>query len=186
MLSDSALAYHKVQVNRLEMQAEFAARDKESTAQSLKLMQEDRDRLAAQQSHLEEFRTAAEQIENLANLMRNSESEELNELRRIRDRSKILEGEHEALKKRFKEQEGKVANLERSSTTARHNLAQAQQRSTEWERKAREFEGEVERLTTALDQAEQTKNQLDADYSLAKLQLEEREAEERVVKVSKI
>ncbi|OCB89245.1 hypothetical protein A7U60_g3612 [Sanghuangporus baumii] len=172
----------KLKINRLEMQAEFAAKDKESMSQALKLMQEDRDRLAAQQSHWEEFRDAAEQIENLANLMRNSESEEMAGLRRIRDQSKILEGEHEALKRRFKEQESKFANVERSSATARQNLAQAQQRSTEWERKAREFEGEVESLTTALDQAEQTKNQLDADYSLAKLQLEEREAEDRIVK----
>ena len=166
------------------MQAEFAAKDKESTLQALKLLQEERDRLAAQQSYWEEFRQTAEQIETLKDLVSRAESEELVELRNIRDQSKILEGEHAALKKRFKEQEGKIANIERTSATARQNLAQAQQRSAEWERKAREFEGEVERLTTALDQAEQTKNQLDADYSLAKLQLEERNAEDRIAKVS--
>lgn len=165
------------------MQAEFAVNDRESTLHALKLLQEDRDRLADQQSHWEEFRQTAEQIETLANLMSKAESEEIAELKRVRDQSKLLEGEHAALKKRFKEQESKITSAERTSATARQNLAQAQQRSADWESKAREYEGEVERLTTALDQGEQTKNQLDADCSLAKLQLEEREAENRIAKV---
>ncbi|EJD04490.1 uncharacterized protein FOMMEDRAFT_140427 [Fomitiporia mediterranea MF3/22] len=172
----------KLSTARLEMQAEFAARDKESTLQALKMMQEDRDRLAGQQSHWEELHRSAAQIETLANLVHKSESEEIAELKRIRDQSKVLEGEHASLKKRFKDQESKIANIERASAIARENLAQAQQRSRDWETKAREFEGEVERLTTALDQGEQTKNQLETDYSMAKLQLEEKEAESRITK----
>ncbi|THH09411.1 hypothetical protein EW145_g2020 [Phellinidium pouzarii] len=172
----------KLKVDGLEMQAEFVARDKDSTLQALKLLQADRDRLAAQQSYWEEFRRTADQIDTLTNLIGKVESEEVAELKRSRDRSKVLEGEHAALQKRCKEQEAKIASIERSSSTARQSLAQAQQRSVEWEKKAREFEGEVERLTTAFDQSEQTRAQLDADHSLAKLQMEERDAEERLSK----
>lgn len=111
------------------------------------------------------------------------ESEEVTELRRIKDRSKVLEGEHAALQKRAREQETKIANIERASLTARQNLAQSQQRASEWEKKAREFEGEVERLTTVVDQADQIRGQLDADCNLAKSQVEERDAENRLAKV---
>ncbi len=101
----------------------------------------------------------------------------------MNDRSKVLEGEHAALQKRAKEQETKLTNLERASLVARQTFAQSQQRSSEWEKKAREFEGEVERLSTIVEQAEQTRGQLDADYSLAKSQIEEHEAERRLAKV---
>ncbi|KAH8120720.1 hypothetical protein DFH11DRAFT_1500736 [Phellopilus nigrolimitatus] len=169
-------------VDSLEMQVDFGARDKDSTLQALRLLQDDRDHLAAQQSNWKDFRRTAEQIDTLASFIGKVEADEVIELRRVRDRSKVLEGEHATLQRRCKELESKINNAERTSLTTRQNLAQAQQRSAEWERKAREFEGEVERLTTAVDQGDQTSAQLDADYSLAKLQLEERDAEERLHK----
>jgi len=61
-------------------------------------------------------------------------------------------------------------------------LASAQQRSSEWERRAKEYEGKLEIVQTQFDQSEQIQTQLDADYSLAKLQLEEKEADERLSK----
>jgi chromosome segregation ATPase len=108
---------------------------------------------------------------------------ELKELRRQRDRSKVLEGEHAAFQKRLKEQESRIVNSERAAVTARQNLAQAQQRSSEWERRAKDYEGQLEITRTNLDQAEQTHTQLDADYSLVTLQLEEREADSRLAQV---
>jgi chromosome segregation ATPase len=112
-----------------------------------------------------------------------ADNEELKELRRQRDRSKVLEDEHAAFQKRLKEQESKVANSERAAVTARQNLAQAQQRSSEWERRAKDYEARLEITQTSLDQAEQTHTQLDADYSLVTLQLEEREADIRLAQV---
>lgn len=120
----------------------------------------------------------------LTNLIGQADNDELKELRRHRDRSKVLEGEHAALQKRIKDFESKTANSERAAATARQSLAQAQQRSAEWERRAKEYEGQLEMLKTQFDQAEQTRNQLDADHSLLKLQLEERDADDRLVKVS--
>ena len=165
------------------MQVDFNARDKESAAQALRLLQADRDHLASQQSHWEDLRRTASQMEILTSHITKVENEELVELRRIRDRCKVLEGEHAALQKRVREQETKIANIDRASLVARQNLAQSQQRSSEWEKKAREVEGEVERLSTIVDQAEQIRGQLDADYSLAKAQIEERDAETRLAKV---
>ncbi|KAH8106605.1 hypothetical protein DFH11DRAFT_1830303 [Phellopilus nigrolimitatus] len=122
------------------------------------------------------------QIDTLASFIGKVEADEVFELRHVRDRSKVHEGEHATLQRRCKEMESKINNAERTLLTISQNLAQAQQRSAEWERKARVFEGEVERLMTAVDQADQASAQLDTDYSLAKLQLEERDAEERLQK----
>ena len=165
------------------MQIAFAGRDKDNVHRSLKNVEEERDRLLAQQAQLDDLRRASEQVEALANVIAKNDSEELMELRHVRDQSKLLQMEHDSLKKRFKEQENKIAAAERNALSMRQSLEQAQNRSTDWEEKARALEAEVERLTTALDQAEQTKGQLDADYTLAKLQLEEKEAEDRIAKV---
>jgi chromosome segregation ATPase len=168
------------------MQMNFAARDKEAITRALKNVEDERDRLVSEQSQADELRRTTEQVAALAELLGKSESTELVELRHLRDQSKILEGEYVSLKKRVKEQENRFSNAERLSIAARNNLEQAQKRAADWEEKARAYEAEVEQLTTALDQAEQTKNQLDADYSLARLQLEEKDAEDRITKVTRV
>ncbi|KAJ7717531.1 hypothetical protein DFH07DRAFT_1068200 [Mycena maculata] len=172
----------KAKVDSLDLQATFAARDKDSALQALNALQKQHDHLTSQQSHWDDLRHASGQIEMLTNLIGQADNEELKELRHIRDRSKVLEGEHAALLKRFKDQEGKVANSEKAAMAARQSLSQAQQRSSEWEKRAKEHEAQLVTTQTKLDQAEQTQSQLDADYSLVKLQLEEREADERLAK----
>lgn len=161
----------------------FLTRDKESALQTLATLQQQYDNLSSQQSHWDELRKASEKIEMLTTLFGQADNEELKELRRQRDRSKVLEGEHTALQKRYKEQETKILNSERVAVTTRQSLAQAQQRSSEWERRAKDYEAQLEITQTKLDQAEQTHTQLDADYSLVKLQLEEREADDRLAQV---
>ncbi|KAI6153142.1 hypothetical protein BKA82DRAFT_4442099 [Pisolithus tinctorius] len=115
-----------------------------------------------QQNHWDDLRRNIEQIEALANVMRQADNEESKDLRRIRDQNRQLESEHAALQKRLREQEQKATNNERVANAAKQSLVQAQQRAAEWER----HEGPGS----------------DADYSLAKLQLEEKEAEDRLVK----
>lgn len=165
------------------MQVDFASRDKESAQQSLRLLKADRDNLASQQSYWEDLRRASEQIEALASRVSRIDSDEVAELKQVRDRSKVLEGEHAALQKRFREQESKLANFERASQTTRQNFAQAQQRASEWEKRAREAEGEAERLSTVVEQGEQTRTQLEADVQMVKMQLEEKDAQERLRQV---
>lgn len=165
------------------MQVDFASRDKESAQQSLRLLKADRDNLASQQSYWEDLRRASEQIEALASRVSRIDSDEVAELKQVRDRSKVLEGEHAALQKRFREQESKLANIERASQTTRQNFAQAQQRASEWEKRAREAEGEAERLSTVVEQGEQTRTQLEADVQMVKMQLEEKDAQERLRQV---
>ncbi|KAJ7451127.1 hypothetical protein FB451DRAFT_1284789 [Mycena latifolia] len=172
----------KSKVDSLDLQATFAARDKDSALQALTALQKQHDHLTSQQSHWDDLRHASGQIEMLTNLIGQADNEELKELRHVRDRSKVLEGEHAALLKRFKDQEAKVTNSEKAALAARQSLSQAQLRSSEWEKRAKEYEAQLEMTQTKLDQAEQTQSQLDADYSLVKLQLEEREADERLAK----
>ena len=112
------------------------------------------------------------------------DSEELRELKKVRDRFENLEGEHATLQKRYKDQEAKVANIERASQVARQSLAQAQHRSSEWENKAKDYQSDLARVNMQLDKVEQSRAQLEADLSLARLQLEEKEADERMSQVS--
>ncbi|KAE9385664.1 hypothetical protein BT96DRAFT_572218 [Gymnopus androsaceus JB14] len=138
------------------------------------------DQLASQQKHWDDLRRTSEQIEQLTNLIGQADNEELNELRRARDRSKILEGEHTALQKRFKDQENRVATAEKAATSIKQSLTQAQSRASEWEKRAKESEAKLERTTTQLEQAEQIHSQLDSDYLVVKMQLEDREADARL------
>lgn len=170
-------------VDALEMKISFITREKETLAEDLASLKMQNDELRSQESNWDELRRATEQIQTLTSLMGQVDTEEVKELRRIRDRSKTLEGEHTALQRRVKDMETKVANHEKVAQTSRQSLLQARQRADEWERRAKEAEGQLEHAQTKLDQVEQSHSQLDADYSLVKLQLEERDAEERLDKV---
>ena len=130
-------------------------------------MQKEHDRLISQQTHWEKLHRASEQIITLTSLISKADSEEVSELKRIRDRSHKLEGEHSALQKRFKDLESKVTNSEKAANTARQSLAQTQQRASEWEKRAKEYEGDLEMTRTKLDQAEQMHAQLDAEIGRA-------------------
>lgn len=161
----------------------MAEREKELTAQSLRLLQQEHESLLAQQSHWDDLRRVTEQMEALTNSRSQVNEDELKDLRHTRDQHRQLESEYSALQKRVRDQEQRVANSERTATAAKQSLIQAQQRASEWERRAREYEGDLEMTRNKLDDMEQAHVQLDADYSLAKLQLEEKEAEDRLVKV---
>jgi hypothetical protein len=153
--------------------------------QALATLRKQYDHLASQQSHWDALHRASQEIETIASLFQHANSEETNELKRIRDGSQALENEHAALKKRFKDQESKIANSERALATAKQSLATANQRSAEWERRAKESEGKYELVQTQLDQLEQTQSQLEADHSLTVSRLEDKEAEERLYQVER-
>ena len=103
---------------------------------SLHAAENERDRLQVENTHWEDFRHTAGEIQLLLKVMSKYENEGAVELQRARDRVKTLETENSALQKRIKDQESKITNMERASTTSRQGLAQAQQRASEWEKKA--------------------------------------------------
>ena len=165
------------------MRVDFSTRDKESVMHALEAAERERDRLLEQDSRWEELQHTAEKVEALTKLIGQVDSEELQDLKRVKDRFKNLEGEHTALQKRYREQETKLANVERASQVARQTLGQAQHRSSEWESKAKEYQSDLARVNLQLDEVEQSRSQLEADLSLARLQLEEKEADERMSQV---
>ncbi len=173
-------------VDKLEMTSLIVDREKESLADELATLKRVHEQLSTQESNWDELRRATEQIQSLAALIGQGETEEVKELRRVRDDYKVLEGEHSALQKRVKEQDNKVANNERIALAARQNLANAQERAVEWERRAKDYEHDLRATRTKLEEAEQVQSQLEADYSLLKLQLDERDAHERLAKVSSL
>ncbi|KAF8575915.1 hypothetical protein K439DRAFT_708741 [Ramaria rubella] len=172
----------KSQIQKLEMQVEWLTRDKDNLEQRFSQLQRDRDSLANQQSHWEELRRTSEQVEQLTRLIGAADSAEIAELKRTSDRAKVMEGEHASLQKRFKEQEAKLLNIERASQTARQGMAQAQQRASEWEKRTKELEAELDAVRARLDEADETKLQLDSDLSLVKMHLEEKEKSEKDAK----
>lgn len=131
----------------------------------------------------EELKRTNESLQTLVTLVSQKDNDDAKEVRRLRDKQRSLETENSTLQRRLKEHETKAANSERAAQTARHSLSQAQQRAAEWEKRANEYEQDLESTRSRLDQAEQAQAQLDADYSLVKLQLDERDAEERLAKV---
>ena len=174
------------QVDSLELKISFVEREKDMLAEEVVVQKKQNDELLAQSSHWDELRRATEQIESLASLVGQVDQDEVRELRRVRDRSKILEGEHTALQRRMKEYESKVANHEKVVQTSRQSLLQARQRAEEWERRAKEAESQLEVTQSKLDEVEQSHSPLHADRSLVTLQLDERDAEERLDKVRRI
>jgi chromosome segregation ATPase len=106
------------------------------------------------------------------------------QLKAASDRAKVLEGEHVSLQKRFKDQETKIANLERTSQATRQSIAQVQQRASEWEKRTKELDAELNTMRARLDEADEAKLQADSDLSFVRMQLEEKEKAEKIAKVS--
>ena len=172
-------------MHSLETQAGLASRDKEAAVDALTTLRTEHDTLLSQQSQWEDLRRTTEHLEHLSTLVMQAQTNEpeLKELRRVRDRSKALEGEYAALQRRYKEQEMRSTSSDRAASSARASLAQAQQRATEWEERANEHEIALSEVQSAREDAEDRITQLAEDYALVKMQLEEKDAEERLAKV---
>lgn len=158
-------------------------REKDTLAEEVATLRSQKDELSSQQERWDELRTTSEQMHALVELMQRSDNEEMKELRRARDKLRTLEVEHASVQRRLKDQEAKVTNNERAAQAARQSLSQAQQRAVEWEKRANEYESELQSTRDKLDKEEQEHRQLEADHALVKMQLEERDAEERLAKV---
>ncbi|PPQ62781.1 hypothetical protein CVT24_000475 [Panaeolus cyanescens] len=166
-----------VRVESLEAEVKFAFRERDSALKAHESLQKQQQELIAQQGQWELLNAATEKINMVYHLLEGADSEEQKELRLHQDRNRALETENLAMQKRMKELEAKVANSDRAAATARQNLTQAQQRSADWEHRAKEYEGQVEMIQTRLEQTEQTQQQLEADYNTLK---EEQEADNRL------
>lgn len=161
----------------------MAAQERDLVSKSLKVVRQDYEQALARQSLWDDdLRRNMEQIETLTNLLRQAD-EERQELRRVRDQCRQLESEQATLQRRLGEQEQKTANSERLSNAAKQSHLQAQQRAAEWERLAKQYECDLKKTRNDLEQAEQASNQFETEYSLAKLQLEEKDAKDRLIQV---
>lgn len=167
-------------VHELELRIALATRDKAAAELATTILREERDRLIAQQGHWEEMHRAAEQIQLLTSQVSEADNEELRDLREYHDRTRPLEGEYNNLQRRFKDQEAKLANLDRTMGTVRQTLAQAQQRAVEWEKRAKETDAEIDTVRGQLEEASEDREQLGSEVSLLKVQLQEKEADERL------
>ncbi|KZO92060.1 hypothetical protein CALVIDRAFT_557757 [Calocera viscosa TUFC12733] len=170
----------KVQISKLEREASNATREAAVLREKASHLEKSRDEEKAHQTHWDDIRRTAQQVEALTKLIANADEDELQELRRHRDRSKIMEGEFAAMKKRFDEQEGKLANLQRNAIASKNSIAQVQQRSTEWEKKCRTAETELAGLKSERETLEGLRRQLESDMQMLQHRLEDsdrREAE---------
>ena len=179
------LIYLILQVHELELHIAITTRDKAAVEQTAAVIREERDRLLSQQDHWEEMHRAAEQIQLLTSQVNEADNEELRQLRDYHDRTRPLEGEYSNLQRRFKDQETKLANLDRTMATVRQTLTQVQQRAVEWEKRAKEADAEISNVESQLEEANDARAQLDSEASLLKVQLQEKETDERLTQVSR-
>lgn len=166
------------------MSSLIAVRENEILSEELTSERKRNDELISQQSNWDDFRRVSEQLQSLASLVGQADNEEVKELRNIRDKHRLLESDHAALQRRLRDQDNKIANSERAALAARQSLSQAKDRAAEWEKRARDYEYDLKSTRSRLEEVEQAHSQLDTEFSLIKLQLEERDAEERLMKVS--
>ncbi len=169
-------------MHSLEKQAGFALRDKEAAVEALSALRTEHDALLAQQTQCDDLRRTTEQLSALISQAQTNEPEP-NELRRVRDRSKVLEGEYAALQRRCKEQEMRATSSDRAASSVCASLVQAQQRAAEWEERANENESALTEAHVAREAAEDQMAQLAEENALTKVQLEGKDAEERLAKV---
>lgn len=168
----------------MELRIAVSIRDKAAVEQTAAAVREERDRLLSQQDHWEEMHRAAEQIQLLTSQVNEADNEELRDLRVYHDRTRPLEGEYNNLQRRFKDQENKLANLDRTMAAVRQTLAQAQQRAVEWEKRVKDTDLEIDSIRSQLEETSDVKTQLDSEVLLLKGQLQEKEGDERVAQVS--
>jgi chromosome segregation ATPase len=138
------------------------------------------------QDHWKKMHRATGQISFFTGQVNGGDDEELRQLRDYHDRTRLLEGEHRDLQRRFDDQETKLANLGRTVATVRQTLAQAHQRAVGLEKQAKETVAELGSIRNQLEEASHAETQLDSEFSLLKLQLREMEADERLTRVSRI
>jgi hypothetical protein len=162
----------------------LAEREKAAAEQAMSLMRAEHERLTAGEKQWEELRQVTEQVQALAQTMQQGEKEEIARLRAEIDRMRSIEQDHAALQKRFKDQEGRMANTERAASTARQTLSLAQQRATDAEKRAQEQESEARSLRTKLEEVEAGKGQLETELTDTQAFLEGKETHERSMKVS--
>jgi hypothetical protein len=136
----------------------FASRDREAAVEALAALQTEHDALLEQKTHWEDLRRATENLDLLSALIRRFQANEpeLKELRRVRNRSELLEAEHTALQRRCKEQETRPA---------------------EWEQRVDEHKATLAEAQAALENAEDRTAQLEEEH------LKARAAEERLANV---
>ena len=170
------------QLHSQEAQAPFVSRDKDAAIEGLTALRKESDALVLQQSQWDDLRRADERLEHLAALVSQAKTDEreIEELRRVRGRRNVLEGEYAALQRLYKQQETRVASSDRALGTARASLAQAEQRAAEWEQRTNENKAALEEARAVRDQAENRAAQLEAECTLIRVQLD---AEERLAKV---
>ncbi|KZT61864.1 hypothetical protein CALCODRAFT_490782 [Calocera cornea HHB12733] len=163
----------KAQVSKLEREAWNATRDAEILREKLSNLEKSREEANSHQTHWDDIRRTAQQVETLTKLISSADDDELQELRKQRDRAKVMEGEFAAMKKRFDEQETKLANLQRNAIASKNSIAQVQQRSTEWEKKCRQAETELAGLKSERETSESLRRQLESDMQMMQHRLED-------------
>ncbi|KAG8942547.1 hypothetical protein FRC04_003618 [Tulasnella sp. 424] len=163
-------------VKDLEFEAKQAASEKDTALQAQARLEAEAEALRSESQNWEDLRKTAEKVELLSQLIGAADSEEVADLRRTRDRHRILEKEFNSLEKRCADQEAKIATLQRTTAANKQTIAQTQQKASEWEKRARTAEGELESTQTELEQAREIQNQLEVDLNTMKDDLENNNA----------
>jgi DNA repair exonuclease SbcCD ATPase subunit len=142
-----------------------------------------RDELASREEHWRVIQRTAEQVDTIVKLFENKSRSDAEDLEKFRNRANVLEGELSALQKVSNEQEKKIAVFNEASAASKATILNAQQRVSEWEKKAKERQQELEESRQQLKEIARAHDASAKNVDKLTAQLSQLEESERATSV---
>lgn len=142
-----------------------------------------RDELVSREVHWSAIQNTAEQVNNLVKFFEDKSRSEANDLENFRHRAHVLEGELSALQKVLNERDNKIAVLTKASAASKATILNAQQRASEWERKAIDRQHALEESRQQLEEITQARHSSAENVEKLTAQLTQMEDSERATSV---
>ena len=135
------------------LKAELVERDLAASKLAERDVASQRDVLVAQKSHWEDVQKTQLQVEHLVKLLENTSSRDNEDAKKAQERAAFLDGEVAALRQLHSEQDAKIATFQKATASSKHTILNAQQRASEWEKKAIERQQEAEEYRRQLEES---------------------------------
>lgn len=142
-----------------------------------------RDELASQEEHWTAIQATSERVDCLVKLFEDKSRSETDDLEKFRYRANFLEGELSALQKTSNEQEKKITVLNKASAASKATILNAQQRASEWEKKANERQQELDESRQQLKEIAQSHDASVKNVEKLTTQITQMEESERITSV---
>lgn len=124
------------------------------------------------------------QVKALSKLFADKTQQESEDLKKFRDRAHLLEGELSAVQKVSVEQDKKIGVLQKAAVTSKSTILNAQQRASEWEKKANERQQELDEQRKQIKETVEVRDLSVKEVELLQARIAQMEESERATSVS--